>query len=67
MQWLQDPNKCNVDNLNNVKNEACRYFRNKQKEHLKAKINELETKRTIISDTCIIWTSTSLRRFTSLE
>jgi len=67
MQWLQDPNKCNVNNLNNVKNEACRHFRNKEKEHLKAKISELETKRTIISETCIICTSMSLRRFTSLE
>jgi hypothetical protein len=43
MQWLQDPNKYNVDNLNNITHEACRHFRNKEKEHLKAKINELET------------------------
>jgi hypothetical protein len=38
-----------------------------EKEHMKAKINKLETKRTIISETCIIGTSMSLRRFTSLE
>jgi hypothetical protein len=43
MQWLQDPNKSNVDNLNNVRREASRRFRNKKKEHLKAKIDELET------------------------
>ena len=48
MLWLQHPNKYNVDNLNNVKHEACRHFRNKEKEHLKDKINELETNRTII-------------------
>jgi len=30
-------------NLNNVRREASRYFRNKKKEHLKAKIEELET------------------------
>jgi hypothetical protein len=67
IQRLQDPNKCNVDNLNNVRHEACRHFRSKEKEHLKAKINELETNRTIISETCITGTSMSLKRFTSLE
>ena len=30
-------------NLNNVRREASRHFRNKNKEHLKAKIEELET------------------------
>jgi hypothetical protein len=43
MQWLQDPNKSNVDNLNNVRYEASRHFRNQTKEYLKAKIDELET------------------------
>jgi hypothetical protein len=43
MQWLQNPNQSNADNLNNVRREACRHFRNKKKEYLKAKINELET------------------------
>ena len=43
MQWLQDPNQCNVDNLNNVRHEVSRHFRNKKKEYLKAKIDELET------------------------
>jgi len=43
MQWLQDPNQSNVDNLNNVKREASRHFRNKKKEYQKAKIDELET------------------------
>ena len=42
MQWLQDPNQSNVDNLNNLRREASRHFRNKKKEYLKAKINELE-------------------------
>jgi phage-related tail protein len=41
MQRLQDANqsKSNVNNLNNVKCEASRHFRNKKKEYLKAKIN----------------------------
>ena len=29
LQWLQDPSQINADNLNNVKHEASRYFRNK--------------------------------------
>jgi hypothetical protein len=42
IQWLQNPNQSNGDNLNNVRCEASRHFRNKKKEYLKAKINELE-------------------------
>jgi len=38
MQWLQIPNQKNADNLNNVRREASRHFRNKKKEYLKAKI-----------------------------
>jgi hypothetical protein len=38
MQWLQHPNQSNIDNLNNVRCEARRHFRNKKKEYLKAKI-----------------------------
>jgi hypothetical protein len=34
MRWLQDPNRSNVDNLNNVRREASRHFRNK-KEYIK--------------------------------
>jgi ribosomal protein S17E len=44
MQWLQDTNKSSVDNLNTVRCEASRHCRNKIKEYLKAKIDELETK-----------------------
>jgi len=40
MQWLQDPNQSNVDNLNNVRCEASRHFRNKKKE---AKIDDRQT------------------------
>jgi len=36
-------NQSNLDNLNDVRCEASRHFRNKKKEYLKAKINELET------------------------
>jgi len=43
VQWIQDPRRSNVDNLNNVRRNASRHFRNKKKAHLKAKIEELET------------------------
>jgi len=45
MQWVQDPSQSNVhvDNLNNVRHEASRHFKNKKKDYLKAKIEELET------------------------
>jgi hypothetical protein len=39
--WLQDPNKINGVNPNIVRHEARRYFRNKKREYLKDKINEL--------------------------
>ena len=43
MQWAQDPSQINVDNLNNVRCEVSRHFRNKKKAYLRAKIEELET------------------------
>jgi hypothetical protein len=42
-QWLQAPNEINEYNLNNVRYEASRRFRNKKTEYLKDKINELAT------------------------
>jgi hypothetical protein len=39
--WLQDPNQSNVDNLNNVRCEAIRYFRNKKEEYQKAKSDDV--------------------------
>ena len=43
MQWVNDPSENNVDNLNNVRREASGLFRNKKKEYLKIKIDEIET------------------------
>jgi hypothetical protein len=40
---FQDPSEVNGDNLNNMRREASRKFRNKKKEHLKDKFNELAT------------------------
>jgi hypothetical protein len=54
LQWLQDPSVVNEDNLSNVKREASRHFRNKKREYLKDKINELESnnKNKNIRDLC---------------
>jgi hypothetical protein len=43
VQWVQDPSQSKLDNLNNVRPEASRYFRNKKREHLETKIEELQT------------------------
>jgi hypothetical protein len=43
LQWLQDSSEINGDNLNNVRCEASRHFRNTKREYLKNKINELAT------------------------
>jgi hypothetical protein len=40
LQWLQDASEINGDNLDNVRREASRHFRNKKSEYLKDKINE---------------------------
>jgi hypothetical protein len=43
LQWLQDPREINWDNLNSIRREASRHFRNKKREYLKDKINERTT------------------------
>ena len=43
IQRIQDPSQNNVDNLNKVRREVSRHFRNKKKAYLRAKIEELET------------------------
>jgi hypothetical protein len=41
LQWLQQTNEINGDNLNYVTCEASRHFRAKRRKYLKQKINEL--------------------------
>jgi hypothetical protein len=43
LHWLQDPSEINGDNLNNVRCEASKHFRNTKSKYLKDKINELAT------------------------
>jgi hypothetical protein len=40
MQWMQDPSKSNVENLNKARQDASRHLRNKKKAYLKAKIEK---------------------------
>jgi hypothetical protein len=40
--WGLGPSVVNKDNLRNVSREASRHFRNKKREYLKDKINEIE-------------------------
>jgi len=41
MHWLLDPSQSNVDNLNNVRREDSRHCRNKKKEYLKVKMEDV--------------------------
>jgi hypothetical protein len=43
LQLLQDLKEINGDNLNNIRPEANRHFKNKNRDCLKDKINELAT------------------------
>jgi len=43
MQRIQDPSQSNVDNLNKVRREVSRHFRNKMKAYMRATIEEHET------------------------
>jgi hypothetical protein len=54
LQWLQDLSEINGDNVYNVRHEASTYFRNKKREYLKDKINELamNSKNKNIRDLC---------------
>jgi len=66
MQWVQDPSQSTVDNLNNARRKASRYFRGKKQAYLKDKIEELENNSKIkISGTCI-GASVTLRRVISM-
>jgi hypothetical protein len=40
---LQNPNQIDGDNVQNLRPETSRTFRNRKREYLKGKINELET------------------------
>jgi len=43
IRWIQDPSRSNVDNLNNIRRDASRQFRNKKEAYMKGKIEKIET------------------------
>jgi hypothetical protein len=43
LQWLHYPSQISEENVQNLRREVRRTFRNKKREYLKDKINELET------------------------
>ena len=67
MQWLQDPSQSNVNNPYSIRLEGSRHFRNKKKEYLKAKIEELKTNSKIKNIRDLYRGIVTLRRVTSLE
>ena len=67
MQWIQDPSRSNVDNLNNIRRDTSRHFRNKKKAYLKVKIEGLETNSKINNVRDCIGALMTLKRGTSLE
>jgi hypothetical protein len=62
MQWLQNPNQSDVDNLNNVRHEASRQFRNKKKKYLKDEINGLQTNGNNKNVRDLYWTITDSKK-----
>jgi len=66
MQWLQDPNKSNVYNLNNLRRKDSRNFRSKTNKYLKPKTGDLETNSKIKNIRDLYKASMTLRRVTSL-
>jgi hypothetical protein len=55
LEWLQDPSEVNRGDLNNVRHEASRYCKNKNRTYLKHKINELAKNcRTETSETLML-------------
>jgi hypothetical protein len=43
VQWFKNPSDITGNNLNNMRPEASRHFRNKRRKYLKDKINEHAT------------------------
>ena len=42
LNWLLEPNKINSENLDNIRRETSRVLKNKKREYLKEKINDME-------------------------
>ena len=67
MQWIQDPSQSNAENLNNIRRDVSRHFRNKKKAYLSAKIEELETNSKINNIRDLYRVINEMKRGISLE
>jgi len=67
IQWVQDPSQRNVDNLNNVRREVSKHFRNKKKAYLRTKIEEFETNNKIQNIRGLYRGISDFKRGTSLD
>ena len=67
MQWIQDPSRSSIDNLNSIRRDASRHFRNKKKAYLNVKVEEPETNSKINKVRDFIGALMTLKRVTSLE
>jgi uncharacterized NAD(P)/FAD-binding protein YdhS len=67
LQWLQDQSEINRDILNNIRREASRHFKNKKREYLKYKINEVASNTKNKNTETYIEKQMSLKRITNLE
>ena len=67
MQWVQDPNQSNVDNLKTERHASSRHFRNKKKAYLEDKIEEPETNSKIKNIRDLYRGINDFKKVTSLE
>ena len=67
LQWVQDPSQRNVDNVNNVRREASRHFKNTIKAYLKGKIEDFETDSKIKNIRDLYTGISDFKKVTSLE
>jgi hypothetical protein len=67
MQCLHNPDQTNLDNVNNIRHETSRYFRDKRRNARNLILMNLTlTVRTRMSETCV-GVSVTLRRVTRLD
>jgi len=65
--WVNDPCQSNVHNLNVVRREVSRHFRNKKKKYLIAKIEKLEDNNRFTTLRIYIGVSMHFRSGTNLD
>jgi hypothetical protein len=67
LQWLQNPSQINGHNLQNLRRETSRSFRNNKRKYLRGKINEFETNNKNKNIRYLYRDKINLRKGTNLE